>query len=237
MMTQVLGGMFMSNVGDRIRDRRMMLKMTQEELAVKVGYKSKNKKSTINKIEKGINDLRRSKVTLYAQALQTSEAYLMGWVDDPELTSEETLKQETTTQTKGKDNLTTFTTYKVPILGSIACGEPIYSPESADVYVSVSKGLHADFALIAKGDSMIGEHIFDGDIVMIRTQPEVELGQIAAISINDEVTLKHTYYYPETQKLILQSANPKYEPMVYVGEELNTIRILGKAVAVQHVLN
>jgi repressor LexA len=131
----------------------------------------------------------------------------------------------------------TFTTYKVPILGSIACGEPIYSPESADVYVSVSKGLHADFALIAKGDSMIGEHIFDGDIVLIRTQPEVELGQIAAISINDEVTLKHTYYYPETQKLILQSANPKYEPMVYVGEELNTIRILGKAVAVQHVLN
>lgn len=131
----------------------------------------------------------------------------------------------------------TFTTYKVPILGSVACGEPIYAPESADVYVSVSSGLNADFALMAKGDSMIGEHIFDGDIVLIRTQPEVELGQIAAISINDEVTLKHTYYYPETQKLILQSANPKYEPMVYVGEELNTIRILGKAIAVQHVLN
>lgn len=131
----------------------------------------------------------------------------------------------------------TFTTYKVPILGSVACGEPIYAPETADVYVSVSSELNADFALMAKGDSMIGEHIFDGDVVLIKTQPDVELGQIAAISINDEVTLKHTYYYPETQKLILQSANPKYEPMVYVGEELNTIRILGKAVAVQHVLN
>lgn len=218
----------MTILSDNLKKARKANKLAQEQVAqlLREKYQLKVDRAMVSKWETGF---------------QTPNIYYVKCLSEIYHVSMDELNQLSDNQSAPnvpkQMNEKSFTTYKVPILGSVACGEPIYSPESADVYVSVSKGLHADFALMAKGDSMIGEHIFDGDIVLIRTQPEVELGQIAAISINDEVTLKHTYYYPETQKLILQSANPKYEPMVYVGEELNTIRILGKAVAVQHVLN
>jgi repressor LexA len=78
---------------------------------------------------------------------------------------------------------------------------------------------------------MINARIFDGDVVFIRQQDMVNNGEIAAVIIEDEATLKRVYYYPEKNKLVLQAENPAYEPLVYVGEELNTIRVLGKAVA------
>ena len=90
--------------------------------------------------------------------------------------------------------------------------------------------INADFCLTAKGDSMINARIQDGDIVFIKEMPMVDNGEIAAVIIDDEATLKRVYYYPEKNKLVLQAENPKYEPWVYVNEELNEIRILGKAV-------
>ena len=93
--------------------------------------------------------------------------------------------------------------------------------------------INADFCLKAKGDSMTGTRILDGDIIFIKQMPMVNNGEIAAVIIGDEATLKRVYYYPEKQKLVLQAENPKYEPLVYIGEELNEIRILGKAVAFQ----
>ena len=93
--------------------------------------------------------------------------------------------------------------------------------------------INADFCLKAKGDSMIGARILDGDIVFIKEAPMVNNGEIAGVIIGDQATLKRVYYYPEKGKLILQAENPKYEPLVYIGEELNEIRILGKAVAFQ----
>lgn len=81
----------METIGERIKKRREMLGMKQEELAEKTGYKSDNRKSAISKIEKNRNDLSRSKITIFAQALETTEAYLMGWIDDPDLTREEIL--------------------------------------------------------------------------------------------------------------------------------------------------
>lgn len=80
---------------------------------------------------------------------------------------------------------------------------------------------------------MIGARIKDGDIVFCVEQSMVDNGEIAAVIIGDEATLKRVYYYPEKGKLVLQAENPKYEPFVYVGEELNQIRIIGKAVAFQ----
>ena len=80
---------------------------------------------------------------------------------------------------------------------------------------------------------MIGARIFDGDIVFIRAQDMVENGEIAAVVIEDEATLKRVYFYPEKSKLILSPENPKYEPLVFIGEELNAVKILGKAVAYQ----
>ncbi len=118
---------------------------------------------------------------------------------------------------------------KVPLLGAVACGEPIYREENE--WIQLPNNIHADFCLRCEGDSMINARIFDGDIVFIQACQTVENGQIAAVSIDNEATLKRVYYYPEKNKLVLNPENPAYEPFVYTDEELNDIRILGKAVA------
>jgi len=123
---------------------------------------------------------------------------------------------------------------RVPVLGNIACGEPIFAQEQYGDFVDC--GVDADFALTCKGDSMIDARINDGDLVFIKKQDTVENGAIAAVIIDNDATLKRVFYYPETQKLILQAANPKYEPFVYIGAELENVRILGRAVAFQSLL-
>lgn len=130
-------------------------------------------------------------------------------------------------------NIFSIKTKKVPLLGDIACGEPIYAEEQHGEYVLAADGLNADFCLRAKGDSMIGARIFDGDIVFCERCDTVDNGQVAVVIIEDEATLKRVYYYPESGKLVLNPENPAYEPLVYLGEELNQIRILGRAVAYQ----
>lgn len=131
------------------------------------------------------------------------------------------------------DNIFPIQKKKFPLLGEIACGEPIFADEDRESYVLAGTDINADFCLKAKGDSMINARILDGDIVFIRSQPIVDNGEIAAVIIGDEATLKRVYFYPEKNKLILNPENPRYEPLVYIGEELNEIRILGKAVAFQ----
>lgn len=105
--------------------------------------------------------------------------------------------------------------------------------KAPEAYVEADLSIKADFCLRVKGDSMINARIYDGDIVFIRKQDSVENGEIAAVIIGDEATLKRVFYYPEDSKLVLQAENSKYEPFVYIGEELNRIKILGKAIAFQ----
>ena len=116
---------------------------------------------------------------------------------------------------------------KKPRLGTIACGEPILAVENIEDYDDVPDDIKCDFTLICKGDSMINARINDGDIVYIRKQEQVDNGEIAAVLIDNEATLKRVYVY--SNKVVLQPENPKYEPFVYVGEEMNEIRIIGKA--------
>lgn len=122
---------------------------------------------------------------------------------------------------------------KLPILGAIACGSPIFAEENIEGYASMPSIATADFCLYAKGDSMIGARIFDGDLVYIKKQARVENGEIAAVLVDDSATLKRVYLYKEEQKLVLAPENPKYKPLVFVGSELCDIQILGKAVAFQ----
>ena len=122
---------------------------------------------------------------------------------------------------------------KFPLLGDIACGEPRFANEERESYVSAGTAINADFCLKARGDSMINARIMDGDIVFIRSQSQVENGEIAVVIINDEATLKRVFYYPEKSTLILKPENPKYEDFIFTGSELNDINILGKAVAFQ----
>lgn len=122
---------------------------------------------------------------------------------------------------------------KIPLLGDIACGKPMFADEDRESYVLAGTDINADFCLRAHSDSMVGARILDGDIVFIKKADIVDNGEIAAVIIGDEATLKRVYYYPEKGKLVLNAENPRYEPLVYVGEELNEIHILGKAIAFQ----
>ncbi len=203
-----------NDIGIRIKRRREALEMSQEELAIKVGYKSR---SSINKIELGERDLTQKKIMLFAKALETTPSYLMGWDDE-------------------NNNIPTAAniiplpqTKKIPLLGSIACGEPILAEENVDEYIKLDKDIPADFALRCKGDSMINARIFDGDIVYIRQQPDVENGEIAAVLIGNEATLKKVHKYPN--KLVLSPCNPIYDDLIYHEDPIDEIRILGKAVA------
>lgn len=118
---------------------------------------------------------------------------------------------------------------KIPLLGTIACGEPILASENIEAMVDIPKDIRADFALSCKGDSMINARIFDGDTVYIRQQDTVENGEIAAVLIDDEATLKRVRLFPD--HISLEPENPLYKPLVYWEEEMNSVRILGKAVA------
>lgn len=118
----------------------------------------------------------------------------------------------------------------VPVLGEIAAGTPIYADENAEI-LFCDDSIHCDFALTVRGDSMIDARIHDGDIVFIRAQDDVDDGDIAAVVLNDEATLKRVYHMKNGLQLL--SANPKYAPMVFTLDECDSIRILGKAVGFQ----
>lgn len=123
---------------------------------------------------------------------------------------------------------------KVPILGRIACGNPIYSQDYADCYVTLPDGVKADYGLYAQGDSMIDARILDGDLVWIKSQPTVENGEIAAVQINgDEATLKRVYYDQDKQILTLIPCNKSYSPMIFTGEDKTQVEIIGKAIIFQ----
>ena len=130
-------------------------------------------------------------------------------------------------------NITRVTRQRIPMLGKIACGKPIYASEDRESYVMIGTDINADFCLTASGDSMVNARILNGDIVFCREQSTVDNGDIAAVIIGEEATLKRVYYYPEKKKLVLQAENPKYEPLIYINEELEEIRIIGKAIAFQ----
>lgn len=121
---------------------------------------------------------------------------------------------------------------KVPLIGSIACGDPITAEQNIEKMVDVPENIRCDFSLTCHGDSMVGAGIHDKDVVYIRIQPEVENGEIAAVRIDGEATLKRVYYNPGT--LTLMPANPAYAPMVYTGSQLEEVHIEGKAVGWTH---
>ena len=204
----------------KLRERRKSLGMSMKEVANIVGVAE----ATISRWETGdISNMKRDKIALYAKALNLSPVEIMG-LDEPDSSSADKYSSYGVMPIKKQ---------KIRLLGEIACGEPIFCDEDRESYVEVGTDIRADFCLRAKGDSMINARIMDGDIVFIREQSMVDDGEIAAVVIEDEATLKRVYYYREENKLVLQAENPKYRPLVYSGAELDTIRILGKAVAFQ----
>lgn len=209
----------MSDIYQRIKMRREELGLSQEALAKRMGYKSK---SSINKIEMGINDIPQSKVLAFARALNTTTAYLMG--DDN--------SREINSIPPGFEPLPK--TVKRPLVGNIACGEPITAEQNIQDYVDVPETIRCDFCLRCKGDSMVEAGIHDGDVVYIHIQPEVENGQIAAVRIDGEATLKRVFWDDDNRVLQLVPANSAYMPKVYSGPALDSVHIEGLAVGFTH---
>ncbi len=207
-------------LGNKIKFLREQLDLTQEDLAKKLNVATQ----TIHKYEAGIvTNIPLDKIKTLANILKVSPSYLCGWQANPQ-------ESEDIDIFKIKD-IKPIATKKIPMLGEIACGQPIYAEEQRGYYVEIGTDINADFCLTARGDSMIGARIYDGDIVFCKSQPTVNNGEIAVVLIDDEVTLKKVFFYPDKQKLVLQPENSNYEPFVYIGEELREVRIIGKAIA------
>jgi repressor LexA len=122
----------------------------------------------------------------------------------------------------------------VPIVGNIACGERVAPDTNHEGYADLPDGIHADFALRCKGDSMLPT-LRDGDLVLIRQQPEVENGQIAAVSIDGETTLKRVYF--QNGGLVLIAENPSYHPINVPSDSDREIIIHGLAVGYTRIFD
>lgn len=128
-------------------------------------------------------------------------------------------------------NLKPVAIQRLPMLGNISAGKPIFADEEHEFMVE--SDIKADFCLRVQGDSMVGAGIFNGDIVFIRQQPTVNNGEIAAVLIDDEATLKRVY---KTNNLIsLIAENPAYPPIIYKANDGHDILILGKAVGLSRL--
>lgn len=208
----------MPSIGDRIKQRRLEIGLSVDQVADKIG---KNRATVYRYESSEIEKFPIDVLTPLAEALRTTPAYLMGWDDSAQAPTPSNIIPMPETR-------------KIPLVGTIACGEPILAEENIEEYVSIPKDLAGDFALRCKGDSMINARIFDGDIVYIRSQDTVENGEIAAVLIDNEATLKRVKLYDD--HITLEPENPMYKPLSYWGEEMNEVRILGKAVAFTSII-
>lgn len=198
----------MALFGDRLRDARKAAGLTQRQLADKINVSN----TSISNWELCVSTPDPDTIQNLCWALDVQPNYFFdssfstipGVIPMPEMR-------------------------KIPLIGSIACGKPILADEHIEEYIDIPKHVAANFALTCKGDSMINARIYDGDVVYIRQQDTVENGQIAAVLIDGEATLKRVKLHPD--RIILEPENPMYDPLVYRNEEMNSVRILGKAVA------
>ncbi len=207
----------MSELGERIKALRKQRHLTQSELMsiLRNDYDLKTDRVMISKWETGFQTPHIDTLKVIAEVLEVSVDFL--------LTGTEMV------QDNNEDS--SIPVKKVRMLGSIACGTPIFCNEEYEYVLATGDNARADFCLTARGDSMINARIADGDIVFIKQQNTVENGEIAAVVIGDEATLKRVYRTADG--LMLVAENPAYQPMYFSGEELTQTYVLGKAIGFQ----
>lgn len=127
--------------------------------------------------------------------------------------------------------------HRIPILGRISAGLPIYADEHIEGYTLTDLNGGAEyFALRVRGDSMNAIRINDGDIIIIRRQDEVEQGEIAVVLVDEQdATVKRFYSSETTVTLMPQSTNPEHKPQMYDLSKTR-IKVLGKAIKVEFTL-
>lgn len=197
--------------GKRLKKARTDNNLTQKQLGELIGARH----NSVSNWENDQNKPDATTIEILCRVLSISPSYLIGGDYFNDFDNVEPIPRQNTK--------------KLPVLGEIACGEPIFCNQEYDDYIEADENIKADFALRAKGDSMVNARILDGDIVFIKTQPQVENGEIAAVIIDNDATLKRVYISGDTVTLVAE--NPRYAPIVYNTKKNDDIRILGKAVA------
>lgn len=215
-----------STFAKRLAEAMKIRELTQTDLHERTGIN----KSSISTYLRGDYKAKQDKVDLLSSALNVSPAWLMGF-DVPMVPNTD----NDNIDISSIKNIVPIEKKMIPIIGTIAAGKPITADEHIETYLPCDIDVHADFGLIVHGDSMIGAGIHDGDVVFIKEQPDVDDGQIAAVRIDDEATLKHVYKIPGGCMLV--SENPKYPPMTFTEENCDDIHIIGLAVAKYSVIN
>lgn len=204
-------------VSDRLKELRALKGITQEELAKIVGLK----RSAIGMYESGRRRPDYETLELFADFYNVDMNYIMG-------------RSNEITQHLPYPQLTPAKYKKFKILGNIACGKPIEAIEKQEEFVETEFNINADYVLRAVGDSMINARIFNGDYVFIKEQPEVENGEIAAVWMDGEVTLKR--FYRHDDYIELRAENPTYKPIIIHETDFDSVHVIGKAVACQFIL-
>ena len=206
--------------GEKIKMIRERPGLSQTALADKINVS----KQTMYKYENNIvTNIPTDKIEAIALVCHCTPEYLMGWEDEePTAPIHPDIKD--------------IKKYRTPMLGDVACGTPIVANPEYETYIETDFNPKANHCVRARGDSMIGARIYDGDIVFIKDCDMVDNGDIAVVIIDDEVTLKRFYYYPDQNIVQLIAENPAYAPLVYSGEEINHIKIVGKALFFQGVI-
>lgn len=197
---------------DKIRNLRAEQHKTLEYIAKIVGVS----KSTVRKWESGdIANMRRDKIAKLASALDTTPEYLMGWDDNSK-------------PIPGAFDVPA--TRRIPLLGRIAAGLPLYAEENIEGYIWTDKNHGAEyFGLRVSGDSMNAAGIKDGDIVVVRKQEELQPNEIGVILVDDGATIKRMQRKGSLVILNPQSTNPENTPQMYDLKE-HTIKVIGKVV-------
>lgn len=189
----------------RLTEKMKEQNITAAELSRRTGIS----KARISQYVHGVYSPSGKALVDIAAALLCSEEYLLG-------------DSSSSAPTGGK---------RLKILGEVKCGAPSLAEEVYEGEIISDHRIDADFCLRAKGDSMIDARIYDGDLVYIKRTDMINNGDITLVIIDGEATLKRAYFYPDAAKLILVPENKRYKPLTYVGEELEYIRIMGRAVA------
>ncbi len=212
----------MESVAERMRRAMALRGIKQADIVERTGIG----KSSISTYLSGEYEPKQRNLHKIAEVLDVDVSWLLG-LDVPMNPAPD----QRATNTNLPSNILPVKRKRIPLLGSIAAGVPIFTDEDLDTHIAVDHDIKCDFALKVVGDSMVNARIQDGDVVFIREQPDVDDGQIAAVIVDDSATLKRVYHIPGGVTLVAE--NPKYPPMTFTRENSDSARIIGKVVAFQ----
>lgn len=197
------------NVGSYIKQLRTERNMTQEELGQKIGVK----RAAVQKWECGrVQNLKRETIQKLSEIFNVSPSSFIDG-DDKTLTPYNPI------------------VHRIPILGYISAGLPLYADEHIIDYTYTEYNGGAEyFALKVKGDSMSAAQINDGNTIIVRKQEYIENGEIAVVRVgNENATVKRFKQDGNIVQLIPQSFNPQHEIQFYDLKDTEVV-IIGKVV-------